>query len=101
MSPHTAQDNLTLTHSQRRTIPPPSVPRSLSQDPATASSPHGAFSSTPGPRRVQSAHAMSFFGFNTALPRDRGHGNTAPGFAQPHDAFAGLSGREAADTDAA
>lgn len=35
---------------------------------------------------------MSFFGFDTTLPRDRTHQANAPGFAQPHDAFAGLSG---------
>jgi DNA topoisomerase 2-associated protein PAT1 len=36
---------------------------------------------------------MSFFGFDATLPRDRGHQANAPGFAQPQDAFAGLSGR--------
>lgn len=41
---------------------------------------------------------MSFFGFDTNLPRDRGHQANAPGFGQ-HDAFAGLSGG-AADDDA-
>lgn len=41
---------------------------------------------------------MSFFGFDTSLPRDRGHQTNAPGFGQ-HDAFAGLSGG-AADDDA-
>jgi DNA topoisomerase 2-associated protein PAT1 len=40
-----------------------------------------------------------FFGFDTSLPRDRGHQAAAPGFAQPHDAFAGLSGRGAAADD--
>lgn len=33
---------------------------------------------------------MSFFGFDTALPRDRGQ---APGFGAPQDPFAELSGR--------
>ena len=41
---------------------------------------------------------MSFFGFDTSLPRDRGHSANAPGFGQ-HDAFAGLGGG-AADDDA-
>lgn len=35
---------------------------------------------------------MSFFGFDPALPRDRGHAANAPGFGQAPDAFAGLSG---------
>ncbi|KAL1655892.1 DNA topoisomerase 2-associated protein pat1 [Didymella pomorum] len=39
---------------------------------------------------------MSFFGFNTDLPRDRGHQTNAPGFGQ-HDAFAGFSGGAADD----
>ncbi len=34
---------------------------------------------------------MSFFGFDTTLPRDRGHPVTAPGFGQAPDPFAGLS----------
>ena len=34
---------------------------------------------------------MSFFGFDTTLPRDRGHPSTAPGFGQAQDPFAGLS----------
>ncbi|KAF2103513.1 hypothetical protein NA57DRAFT_53032 [Rhizodiscina lignyota] len=42
---------------------------------------------------------MSFFGFDATLPRDRGHQNNAPGFSQPHDAFAGLSGRGAGAED--
>jgi hypothetical protein len=42
---------------------------------------------------------MSFFGFDTSLPRDRGHSSNAPGFGQ-HDAFAGLSSGGAADDDA-
>ncbi|CBX93824.1 hypothetical protein IAQ61_003706 [Plenodomus lingam] len=41
---------------------------------------------------------MSFFGFDTNLPRDRGHSANAPGFSQ-HDAFAAL-GEAAADDDA-
>ena len=39
---------------------------------------------------------MSFFGFDTNLPRDRGHQTNAPGFGQ-HDAFAGFSGGAADD----
>jgi hypothetical protein len=42
--------------------------------------------------------AMSFFGFDASLPRDRGHQTSAPGFGQ-HDAFAALSGGAAADDD--
>ena len=37
---------------------------------------------------------MSFFGFDTTLPPDRGgrkHPQQAPGFRQTEDAFAGLS----------
>ncbi|CAI6275719.1 unnamed protein product [Periconia digitata] len=34
---------------------------------------------------------MSFFGFDTNLPRDKGHSTNAPGFGH-HDAFAGLGG---------
>ncbi len=41
---------------------------------------------------------MSFFGFDTKLPRDGGHSTNAPGFSQ-HDAFAALGGG-AADDDA-
>jgi Topoisomerase II-associated protein PAT1 len=44
---------------------------------------------------------MSFFGFETTLPPDdrerrgdSGHNRAAPGFAQPQDAFAGLSNRD-------
>jgi DNA topoisomerase 2-associated protein PAT1 len=33
---------------------------------------------------------MSFFGFDAALPKDRGHSTNAPGFGQTPDAFAGL-----------
>lgn len=36
---------------------------------------------------------MSFFGFDTALPRDGGAQRKAPGFSAPHDAFAGLSSK--------
>lgn len=32
---------------------------------------------------------MSFFGFDTTLPRDR---KVVPGFSSQHDAFAGLEG---------
>ncbi|KAH0565422.1 hypothetical protein GP486_001198 [Trichoglossum hirsutum] len=41
---------------------------------------------------------MSFFGFDTTLPRDRGHPTNAPGFGQTPDPFAGLS-RGAEDDD--
>ena len=34
---------------------------------------------------------MSFFGFDSTLPRDRGHPIAAPGFGQAPDPFAGLS----------
>ncbi|MCJ1312595.1 hypothetical protein MMC25_006269 [Agyrium rufum] len=34
---------------------------------------------------------MSFFGFDTTIPRDRGHPSQAPGFGQAQDPFAGLS----------
>ncbi|KAI9842590.1 MAG: hypothetical protein M1837_007028 [Sclerophora amabilis] len=34
---------------------------------------------------------MSFFGFETALPRDRGHPTNAPGFGQAPDPFAAIS----------
>ena len=40
--------------------------------------------------------AMSFFGFDASLPRDRGHQTNAPGFGQ-HDAFASFSGGAADD----
>lgn len=33
---------------------------------------------------------MSFFGFDTTLPRDRGHPTHAPGFAHAADPFEGL-----------
>jgi DNA topoisomerase 2-associated protein PAT1 len=39
---------------------------------------------------------MSFFGFDTTLPRDQGHSSNAPGFGQ-HDAFAVLGGGAADD----
>ncbi|KAF2459118.1 topoisomerase II-associated protein PAT1 [Lineolata rhizophorae] len=41
---------------------------------------------------------MSFFGFDTTLPRDRGHQKSAPGFSHS-DAFAGLSDRARGPTD--
>ncbi|KAF2750387.1 hypothetical protein M011DRAFT_396961 [Sporormia fimetaria CBS 119925] len=34
---------------------------------------------------------MSFFGFDTTLPRDQGHPNRGPGFTHPQDPFASLS----------
>ncbi|MCJ1387132.1 hypothetical protein MMC17_010261 [Xylographa soralifera] len=34
---------------------------------------------------------MSFFGFESSLPKDRGHPSAAPGFGQAPDPFAGLS----------
>jgi len=42
---------------------------------------------------------MSFFGYDTTLPRDRGHNAAAPGFSQAADPFAGLS-RQEDDDDA-
>ncbi|KAI9679456.1 MAG: hypothetical protein M1817_005478 [Caeruleum heppii] len=39
---------------------------------------------------------MSFFGFDTTLPRDRGHPASAPGFSQPPDPFADIRKRQAA-----
>lgn len=39
---------------------------------------------------------MSFFGFDTSLPRDKGHSSNAPGFGH-HDAFASLGGGVADD----
>ncbi|KAF2240003.1 hypothetical protein EV356DRAFT_562750 [Viridothelium virens] len=36
---------------------------------------------------------MSFFGFDTSLPKDRGHNPKAPGFSLAPDPFAGLSSR--------
>ncbi|KAG0646076.1 DNA topoisomerase 2-associated pat1 [Hyphodiscus hymeniophilus] len=42
---------------------------------------------------------MSFFGFDSTLPRDRGHNPSAPGFSQAADPFAGLS-RPEDDDDA-
>ncbi|KIW01919.1 uncharacterized protein PV09_06760 [Verruconis gallopava] len=35
---------------------------------------------------------MSFFGFDTTLPRDKAHQTSGLGFSAPQDAFAGLSG---------
>ncbi len=43
---------------------------------------------------------MSFFGFDTTLPRDRGHNTAAPGFSQAADPFAGLSRQGEDDDDA-
>ena len=37
---------------------------------------------------------MSFFGFDTSLPQDRGHNAKAPGFGQAPDPFANLSNRK-------
>ncbi|KFY23548.1 hypothetical protein V493_05800 [Pseudogymnoascus sp. VKM F-4281 (FW-2241)] len=42
---------------------------------------------------------MSFFGFDSALPRDRDQGAKAPGFGQTPDPFAGLSYAGGADDD--
>ena len=42
---------------------------------------------------------MSFFGFDPALPRDRGHPSTAPGFGQAQDPFAHLSRGAGNDED--
>lgn len=42
---------------------------------------------------------MSFFGFDTNLPRDRGHPSAAPGFTQTHDPFAGLSRGQGIEDD--
>lgn len=43
---------------------------------------------------------MSFFGFDSTLPKDRGHSTNAPGFGQTRDAFAGLGGGALEDDDA-
>ncbi|KAF2671691.1 hypothetical protein BT63DRAFT_431836 [Microthyrium microscopicum] len=42
---------------------------------------------------------MSFFGFDSRLPRDRGHQTSAPGFGATQDAFDGLQSARAADND--
>jgi DNA topoisomerase 2-associated protein PAT1 len=42
---------------------------------------------------------MSFFGFDTTLPRDRSHQKSAPGFAAPQDAFASLPAHTAGDDE--
>ena len=42
---------------------------------------------------------MSFFGFDSNLPRDRGHNISAPGFSQVADPFVGLSRPEAGNDD--
>lgn len=34
---------------------------------------------------------MSFFGFDSTIPRDRPHPSSAPGFGQAPDPFAGLA----------
>ena len=49
------------------------------------------------PLHTKAAVAMSFFGFNTALPRDQTHNARAPGFGAAPDAFAGLSRRGVAE----
>lgn len=51
------------------------------------------------PQEDLSLPAMSFFGFDTSLPRDRGHPATAPGFSQATDHFAGLSNADDDDDD--
>ncbi|KAF2020032.1 hypothetical protein BU24DRAFT_489875 [Aaosphaeria arxii CBS 175.79] len=43
---------------------------------------------------------MSFFGFDTTLPKDRGHSTNAPGFGQTPDAFAGFRGGALDEDDA-
>lgn len=42
---------------------------------------------------------MSFFGFDSTLPRDRPHPPTAPGFGQAPDPFAGLAQERARHND--
>ena len=42
---------------------------------------------------------MSFFGFDSALPRDRDQGAKAPGFGQAPEPFGGLSSYAGADDD--
>jgi DNA topoisomerase 2-associated protein PAT1 len=42
---------------------------------------------------------MSFFGFDSTLPRDRPHNSAAPGFSQAPDPFAGLSRPDDGDDD--
>ncbi|KAI9678998.1 MAG: hypothetical protein M1822_007424 [Bathelium mastoideum] len=42
---------------------------------------------------------MSFFGFDTSLPPDRGHNTKAPGFGVAPDPFAGLAGRQDGNAD--
>lgn len=42
---------------------------------------------------------MSFFGFDSSLPRDRPHNSNAPGFSAPRDAFSGFSGRNTNDEE--
>ncbi len=42
---------------------------------------------------------MSFFGFDSTLPKDGTHNTAAPGFGLPPDPFAGLSRRNEDDDD--
>lgn len=42
---------------------------------------------------------MSFFGFETTLPQDRGHPVDAPGFTAVSDPFASLSNNRPEDDD--
>jgi hypothetical protein len=42
---------------------------------------------------------MSFFGFDSTLPRDRGHESRAPGFGAPQDAFGAPPSRDTGDDD--
>ncbi|KAL8699780.1 MAG: hypothetical protein Q9201_005800 [Fulgogasparrea decipioides] len=42
---------------------------------------------------------MSFFGFDTTLPRDRGHPATAPGFTAPSDPFAAFTENRPSEDD--
>ncbi|KAI9740787.1 MAG: hypothetical protein M1818_004752 [Claussenomyces sp. TS43310] len=44
---------------------------------------------------------MSFFDFDSTLPRDRGHDTSAPGFSQARDPFAGLARPRDDDDDEA
>ena len=42
---------------------------------------------------------MSFFGFDTNLPKDRGHPTAAPGFGQAPDPFGDLQKPQYQDDD--
>lgn len=42
---------------------------------------------------------MSFFGFDPAMPRDRGHPTNAPGFGQAPDPFSHVSNRALEDDE--